>query len=54
MIPCRNLKLEILTPDPRLGYFIIDQDRIDGDKLIAPNYIQTPEGDGALFDLPPM
>lgn len=52
MIPCRNLKLEILTPDPRLGYFIIDQDKIDGDKLIAPNYIQTPEGI-SIMDLPP-
>lgn len=53
MIPCRNLKLEILTPDPRLGYFIIDQDRIGGDKLIAPNFIQTPGVNDALFDLPP-
>ena len=36
MIPCFQLHLEIEVPDDSLGYFIIEQDLIEGDRLLAP------------------
>ena len=36
MIPCFQLHLEIEVPDESKGYFIIEQDLIEGDRLLAP------------------
>jgi len=53
MIPCRNLRLEILVPDPTLNYFVIERDDIEGEMLIAPRYIEGSVGiETETFDLP--
>lgn len=39
MIPCYSMRLEVEIPDPALNYFIINQDIIGGDALIAPSYV---------------
>lgn len=39
MIPCYSLRLEVEVPDPALNYFIINQDIIGGDKVIAPEWV---------------
>ena len=53
MIPCRNLKLEILIPDPTLTYFVIERDEIEGPMLIAPRYIEGSVGvEDETYDLP--
>ncbi len=53
MIPCRNLRLEVLIPDPSLNYFVIERDEIEGEMLIAPRYIDgTYDPEVAVMDLP--
>lgn len=39
MIPCFTLRLEVEVPDPALNYFIINQDTIEGDALVAPAWV---------------
>ena len=39
MIPCFTLRLEVEIPDPSLNYFIIQQDTIGSDGLVAPAWV---------------
>ena len=54
MIPCRQLRLEVLVPDPSTEYFVIERDEIGGQQVIAPRYIQLPNDEVGIntFDLP--
>ena len=45
MIPCFSMRLEVEVPDPELNFFLINQDRIDGPKVIAPNWVNETRGD---------
>ena len=45
MIPCFQLHLEVEVPNTSLGYFVLDQDLLNGDKVAAP---QPGEGEGEI------